>query len=726
MLRRPEYRDTLCAHHIPNECRGFVLDQTDLKEMHHFKIKETSMRKGRARPSRSDQITSASTASPNESSNVSVYNFDKTANDNGLKAKNVLMAMNVLPSMCNSDKTTNDNGLKAKNVLAAMNVLPSMCKNGKIATNATNGKVQASAATSTWCNADQLEISTKTKQVTTNVHKSACNAKDVKINISDSHATVHPSPFIKKGKTKSCMKDVPSVAHPRKSTPRVKALAPPKDVHLALGASIYARDMDKTELNPDEVHEASPPTRDMDTSEVNQKDAPLSARGMDKSTVVPKEVRMASTKVSAIGKSEVILKDVHVTSDAPPSACDTDKSEVNSKEVHNAASSSASTTDKTSIIINAAHNAASSSASTIDNTSIIPRVLPTNTNQKTTMDTVDSQVTTVESASSFAIINTYASPVAETMRTCVESAPASVAISDGVTPYRISTITATASVQSAIDLKVLFANVKLVGTTSSAGIVRCEYINENKEPVVRGIEAVRRRPRRRRARKIKRFENQATFLIRPSSLTLDYTVNTKVFHNGNVQMTGIKVYEDGERCVELLVDAIKEIQDRGFGILVAPKELRCDNYIIRLINSDFRVPFRISNPTFQSMMMLSNYMSIYEPCIYQGLKILYFWNRDRNGCCACGTYCYGKTCKKITIAVFQSGSVIITGATNLTMLDNAYEFTKQLLLGNRQKIEQKNLAAFVASSGKSHDIMKFFGKVDPRVKLVDRGKLPRK
>ena len=661
-----------------------------------------------------------------------------------------------------------------------------MCKNGKIATNATNGQVQASAATSTWCNADQLEISTKTKQVTTNVHKSACNAKDVKINISDSHATVHPSPFIKKGKTKSCMKDVPSVAHPHKSTPRVKALAPPKDVHLALGASIYARNMDKTEVNPDEVHEASPPTRDIDPSDVNQKDAPPSMCVMDKSTVVPKKVppsarsmdksvaatkdtRMASTKVSAIGKSEVTLKDVHVTSDAPPStrsmdksaaapkdartastkvsaigksevtlkdvhvtsdtprsACDTDKSEVNSKEVHNATSSSASTTDKTSIIINAVHNAASSSASTIDNTSIIPRVLPTNTNQKTTMDTVDSQVTTVESASSFAIINTYASPVAETMRTCVESAPASVAVSDGVTPYRISTITATASVQSAIDLKVLFANVKLVGTTSSAGIVRCEYINENKEPVVRGIEAVRRRPRRRRARKIKRFENQATFLIRPSSLTLDYTVNTKVFHNGNVQMTGIKVYEDGERCVELLVDAIKEIQDRGFGILVAPKELRCDNYIIRLINSDFRVPFRISNPTFQSMMMLSNYMSIYEPCIYQGLKILYFWNRDRNGCCACGTYCYGKTCKKITIAVFQSGSVIITGATNLTMLDNAYEFTKQLLLGNRQKIEQKNLAAFVASSGKSHDIMKFFGKADPRVKLVDRGKLPRK
>ena len=63
----------------------------------------------------------------------------------------------------------------------------------------------------------------------------------------------------------------------------------------------------------------------------------------------------------------------------------------------------------------------------------------------------------------------------------------------------------------------------------------------------------------------------------------------------------------------------------------------------------------------------NGYLSSYEPCNYPGVNIKYYFNPcKRNfGICDCEKPCNGKglndTCKKITIAVFKSGKIIITG-----------------------------------------------------------------
>jgi hypothetical protein len=83
----------------------------------------------------------------------------------------------------------------------------------------------------------------------------------------------------------------------------------------------------------------------------------------------------------------------------------------------------------------------------------------------------------------------------------------------------------------------------------------------------------------------------------------------------------------------------------------------------------------------------------YEPCIYQGLKIKFMWNDSEGapstpqGVCMCGEadgsgrLCLGRgtghrprDCRKITIAVFQSGKVIVTGAHTLEQVADAYRF----------------------------------------------------
>ena len=70
----------------------------------------------------------------------------------------------------------------------------------------------------------------------------------------------------------------------------------------------------------------------------------------------------------------------------------------------------------------------------------------------------------------------------------------------------------------------------------------------------------------------------------------------------------------------------------------------------------------------------------------------FFWNKNKkiqNGCCNCPLKCTGKKkkvkdkdkdiiCKKITISIFKSGSVIITGGYLKEQIDDAYKFINEL------------------------------------------------
>lgn len=250
------------------------------------------------------------------------------------------------------------------------------------------------------------------------------------------------------------------------------------------------------------------------------------------------------------------------------------------------------------------------------------------------------------------------------------------------TPYKISTITATASANSAIDIKLLYLHCDVNNNTSV--IVRAEYIDDDKNPVSRGIERPRKKRVNATTKKRHRFDNQATFLVKPKG----YIINTKVFKNGNIQMTGVKAHEDGVACVEAIVDSLKSLCASGISVAETPAQMECVNYRICMINSDFRVPFKIHNNALQTYLNEeSDIISIYEPCIYPGVKILFYWNPTKpcaDGVCRCVPHCTRKsgTCKKITIAVFQSGSVIITGATTIPMLNDAYAYISTSLLKN--------------------------------------------
>ena len=254
------------------------------------------------------------------------------------------------------------------------------------------------------------------------------------------------------------------------------------------------------------------------------------------------------------------------------------------------------------------------------------------------------------------------------------------------TKYRISTITITGSVNSELDLDKFFDHVQELITDNGVsktpehklGFVYGEYGKRRSTTYYTGF-SKKFLTQRKKENVSKRFDNQLTIVYKYND---DTVMNIKVFKNGNIQITGVKAINDGKKMIDILVNHIKDNTD----IAKDQEHVQTVNYKVALINSDFKVDFEIKRDKLYST-IINNYDNkcSFEPCIYPGVKIQYFWNscnHENDGVCKCHEDCYigkgdGKgdgNCKKITIAVFQSGCIIITGAQNTEQIDDAYKF----------------------------------------------------
>lgn len=131
------------------------------------------------------------------------------------------------------------------------------------------------------------------------------------------------------------------------------------------------------------------------------------------------------------------------------------------------------------------------------------------------------------------------------------------------------------------------------------------------------------------------------------------------------------------------------------------KNIKIEDIDIVLINSDFNINFKIKrNNLFSILTKEYNIVTRYEPGIYPGVNSKYFWNKEYQdkpfeGKCYCTKKCDGKgkgngdgNCKKITIAAFQSGSVIITGAREILHIEKAQAFINRVFRENYELIKK--------------------------------------
>ena len=101
-----------------------------------------------------------------------------------------------------------------------------------------------------------------------------------------------------------------------------------------------------------------------------------------------------------------------------------------------------------------------------------------------------------------------------------------------------------------------------------------------------------------------------------------------------------------------------------------------------MINSSYAILYRFNK---ENHMFLIDRTSLYEClqetkmiCYYdntqhQGVKINFMYNKDKDGICRCEKTCLSQSklkrnCKKITILIFNSGKLIITGANEFVSI----------------------------------------------------------
>ena len=191
-------------------------------------------------------------------------------------------------------------------------------------------------------------------------------------------------------------------------------------------------------------------------------------------------------------------------------------------------------------------------------------------------------------------------------------------------------------------------------------------------------------------KKIKFFYNQITLHVYN-----DKIVNVKIFNNGKFQMTGVKNIQQGKNVVNIIYNFLNNLSLDIKEKILDNLESKIKDIEIGMINSDFNVGFKINREILHRLVINRGYYSSFEPSIYPGVNIKYYYNASTNYCglCKCTQICDGKgkngCCKKITVAVFNSGSTIITGAQSFDQLNKGYDFISNLINEKKDEIIQK-------------------------------------
>ena len=247
---------------------------------------------------------------------------------------------------------------------------------------------------------------------------------------------------------------------------------------------------------------------------------------------------------------------------------------------------------------------------------------------------------------------------------------------------KISTMTIVTNLGTDIDLQDMYDKLQLTDK-----LVCVEYgENETKGHNMKKIKKVRDTTKPKKS-----FYNQATLHILDAEKTNNKPINLKIFNNGSCQMTGVPT-------VKSATNNIKYIKSLFHSSNV--KDINCfeDNSMnICLINSGFSLNETIDRDRFYEILMDKYKFYVnYEPQSYPGINLKYYWNSltqndiDMCGRCVCEEYCDGKgtgeghgECRRISIMMFESGEIIITGKCNIDQIKFIKNYVVELHKKNK-------------------------------------------
>jgi TATA-box binding protein (TBP) (component of TFIID and TFIIIB) len=213
---------------------------------------------------------------------------------------------------------------------------------------------------------------------------------------------------------------------------------------------------------------------------------------------------------------------------------------------------------------------------------------------------------------------------------------------------------------------------------------------------VRSLDKNVLKKRKKKKKTTKNFFNQLTTEIRPST---HKKINVKIFKNGSLQMTGCKSINDCNTVLNHLINRLKKVyaQIENNKIVEYPfiedindiKNINVRKFKIDMINSNFDIGYKINREILYNLLLKDKVTCRYEPCIHACVNIKF---QPENQPHLDGNSNSSKDGpKKVSIFVFQSGNIIITGAKNEEQIMESYKYINNILLINKDKIERKEI-----------------------------------
>ena len=188
------------------------------------------------------------------------------------------------------------------------------------------------------------------------------------------------------------------------------------------------------------------------------------------------------------------------------------------------------------------------------------------------------------------------------------------------------------------------------------------------------------------------FYNCFVMILRIKILNSFKEFHVKVFNTGKLEIPGIQNNDIFEQVLINIVAAIKPYMP-----IDSPEELNYKQTSTTvLINSNFNCGFYINREILYDILKFKyNIQAIYDPCSYPGVQCKFYYNPDKEVQNGSKISEEEKSLYKNVVAVsfmiFRTGSILIVGMCDDSVLYIIYEFLKVLLVNEYSKINQVNV-----------------------------------
>lgn len=230
----------------------------------------------------------------------------------------------------------------------------------------------------------------------------------------------------------------------------------------------------------------------------------------------------------------------------------------------------------------------------------------------------------------------------------------------------ISTISSTCNLGKNINIKNINKYMKL----SDDDIITIKYFG-----VIRSLdESVKKKHLKTNSKGI---YNQLTVEVRVSP---HKKVNIKLFKNGSLHISGCRNLDDCQIALFKLINRLQKIQAILFdGKLVEISyidegDIIITDFKIILINSNFKLNYRIDRKKLYNILISLEANCKFEPTRHASVDIKYIVSDN----------------KTVSIFIFESGAIIITGAKKIQHILDAYNYINNIIQNYYQEIVYDN------------------------------------